>query len=216
MLDAGCGTGRLLQLLTAHGAVEGCDASSVALRYCRRRGITDVVRSDLNNADLGRDRYDVITSIDVLYHQGIKNDRLVVKKMHDALKPGGILVLQVPAYEWLRSEHDIAVHTGRRYTKTQVMRMLKACGFSIETATYRLAFLFVPIVLVRLARNLFSYRRSGAGAASDVKKHAGVVNALLLAVMKVENRLLKRVSLPFGTSVFTVARKPGASLEKKG
>ena len=216
ILDAGCGTGRLLQLLSAHGAAEGCDFSESALSLCKQRGLTALLKGDLNTMPLPRDCYDVITSIDVLYHRDIKDDEAVLRKIFTALRPGGRLILQVPAYEWLRSAHDVAVHTGRRYTRKRIKRLLNERGFLIEKATYRVTLLFGPLALMRLAGNLLRKCRGRSDRASDVEKHSAVVNALLLAAMKTENRLLKHCSLPFGASVFAVARKPDTFGEKKG
>lgn len=214
ILDAGCGTGRLLQLLSATSAIEGCDVSETALSLCRKRGLTAITHTDLNRVTLEHDRYDVITSIDVLYHREVKDDGAVLREMYSALKPGGLLILQVPAYEWLRSRHDDAVHTGRRYTRPKIEQLVTSCGFTIEKTTYRVTLLFVPIALARLAKNLVRRHSTEREAASDVKRHSVAVNAALLKVMKIENRLLRRFSLPFGASVFTIARKPGGLGDK--
>jgi SAM-dependent methyltransferase len=211
ILDAGCGTGGLCRVLAGSGSVQGCDAALLALYFCAKRGVR-AIRSDLNTAVLEPEGYDVITSLDVLYHRNIKNAETVVRKMYSALKPGGTLILQVPAYAWMRSSHDDAVHTGRRYTRKQVEHMMRSSGFSIEKATYRVTLLFIPIALTRLARKLVRAGRIGA-AASDVKRQPPVFNAMLSAIMYAENSLLKYCSLPFGASVFAVARKPPASDE---
>ena len=207
IFDAGCGTGRLLQLLSVFGTVQGCDASETALRCCHERGLTAVVQADLNTMTLEPDCYDVVTSIDVLYHANIGDERAVLKKLHVALKPGGLLVFQVPAYEWLRSDHDRAVHTRKRYLRTEVVAMLRDSGFSIDKATYRVGLLMPLIVTARLSQRLFQRRDGRARPVSDVKRTPMLANALLRAVMSIENLLLKWIALPVGTSVFAVARK---------
>ena len=116
ILDAGCGTGRLLQRLSEYGDAEGCDASEEAVRYCHMRGVKAEV-ADLNELHLKADSYDVITSIDVLYHAGIKDDVDVLKRFYTGLKPGGVLIINLVAFESLRSSHDIAVHTRERYSR---------------------------------------------------------------------------------------------------
>ena len=208
ILDAGCGTGRLLQLLSARGSARGCDASGDALAFCRERGLRDVAQADLDSAELGRERYDVITSIDVLYHCWVRDDAAVLKKLADALRPGGTLILQVPAYEWLRSDHDRAVLTARRYTRSGIAQMLVRCGLQVERATYRVSLLLLPIAAARLLQRIPGRRETPAGAVSDVRRHSRAVNALLLQVMRVENFLLRWFSLPAGASVFAVALKP--------
>ena len=213
ILDAGCGTGRLMQLLQSRGTAAGCDASALAVHFCLKRGMRPLW-TDLNMCSFEQGRYDIITLIDVLYHRAVKDDRAVVHKLYAALQPGGRLILQVPAYEWLRSSHDDAVRTARRYTRKQAARMVRSCGFFVEKATYRVSLLFVPIALVKLARKMVRPGGTGEEGASDVRKHSAVVNAILSAVMKAENRLLKYFSLPFGASIFLVARKPAHPCEK--
>ena len=210
ILDAGCGTGRLLQLLSAFGSVQGCDASRTALRCCQERGLTAVFQADLNTTTLDLDCYDVITSIDVLYHANIADERAVLKKLHAALKPGGLLIFQVPAYEWLRSDHDQAVHTRKRYLRSEVVAMLGDSGFIIEKSTYRVGILLPPIAMIRLRQRLCRRHGSGTKPVSDVKQSPAPVNAVFRRVMKIENQLLRWISFPAGTSVFAVARKPGA------
>jgi SAM-dependent methyltransferase len=209
IFDAGCGTGRLLQLLAERADVRGCDISDISLQYCRARGLTQVERANLNGLDLETAGYDAVTSIDVLYHQWVLDDRRILKKLYQGLKPGGRLILQVPAYEWLRSDHDKAVLTGRRYTRGKIVAMLKDCGFEIEKATYRVSLLFLPIALLRTCRQFSGSGGKEKSPNSDVRKHSPGVNSLLAAVMKVENLMLKQLSFPFGSSVFAVARKPG-------
>jgi len=207
ILDAGCGTGRLCQLMSRCGNVSGCDISEYALKFCSERKI-HFFYADLNIVDLGNGRYDVITSIDVLYHKAIKDDSVVLKKFFDALKPGGVLMLNLPAYNFLKSAHDIAVHTERRYTKSGLLHTLNTLGFIIENASYRVCFLFPFIVCYRLILRPFLNRRYGNEVTSDVKMPPGVINKLLLWINKIENYFIESFSIPFGTSVFVVARKP--------
>ena len=201
--DAGCGTGRLMELLQPFGTAEGCDVSTHALAFCRERGLSAVRECDLNAVALEPDRYDVITSIDVLYHRGIRDDRQALERLRSGLRPGGTLILQVPAYAWLRSSHDDTVHTARRYTRSAVIALLRSAGFKVEKATYRVTLLFPAIAAVRLLQRVLP-----AGSGSDVRRHSPLINRLLLAVMEAERTLLERISLPFGTSVFAVARRP--------
>ena len=92
ILDAGCGTGRLCQLLQPFGLVAGCDGSPEALELSRSRGLERLFHADLNKTDLGENRYDVITSIDVLYHQALANEEQIIGRFFRALKPGGLFL----------------------------------------------------------------------------------------------------------------------------
>lgn len=206
IFDAGCGTGRLCQLLSEFGAVSGCDISPLAVGRCLERGLSAISLLDLNEREIGRSRYDVICSIDVLYHQWVRDEAAVLKKLGDALRPGGVLIFQSPAFRFLRSRHDAAVLTERRYTTKQVRKLLEEAGLVVERITYRIFFLFPVIAAYRLVLKPFA-ARSGADAVSDVSMPPRPINRLLLKVHLLENALLKRHSLPFGTSVFAVARK---------
>lgn len=202
IFDAGCGTGRLCQLMNKFGNVSGCDISDFALELCSRRNIS-TFKADLNLTDLGTEKYDVITSIDVLYHKQIRDDQAVLTVFHKALKPGGILILNLPAYNFLKSRHDLAVHTKKRYIKSGMMGKLKETGFAVEKATYRIGFLFPFIGLYRLMQLQKDI------PASDVRIPSGIINQALLHLNRMENFFIETISsIPFGTSLFLVARKP--------
>jgi SAM-dependent methyltransferase len=215
IFDAGCGTGRLMQLMQVRGRVSGCDNAPEAVALCGKRGVSNVRMCDLNTTQLPESRYDVITSIDVLYHRAVKDEHLVLKSMHRALKPGGMLIFQVPAYEWLRSEHDEAVHTERRYTRSGVVTMLRDAGLVVEKASYRVGLLFLPIAAIRVFGRRSRNGRGRQNPVSDVTRHSRIVNTLLTKVLLAENALLKHVSLPFGSSVFAIARKPATKPDLK-
>lgn len=205
MLDAGCGTGRLLQLMSAYGDVEGYDASEEAISFCHTRGVA-ASQADLNDLQLEPSRYDLITSIDVLYHTGIQDDVDVLRRLFAALKPGGVLILNLVAHEFLRSSHDIAVHTRERYTRRSLLQRVCTAGFSAEYASYRVSGLFPLIACYRLLHRGVTAKDKDTIVSDVVVPHPWI-NALLLAVIRFENRLMKRSALPFGSSVFVCARK---------
>jgi len=208
ILDAGCGTGRLCQLLEKYGSVSGCDLSPQALELCRERGLKSLFQVDLNNASFQAEHYDVITSIDTLYHLAINDELVVLRKFYTALKPGGMLILNLVAHEFLRSTHDIAVHTRRRYTRKEVVALLERCGFKVTVSSYRLGFLFLPIAALRFFKKLLHSSRDPLAVASDVTSPHLLVNRLLLWVARQENRFVLKAAVPFGTSVFAIAEKP--------
>lgn len=210
IFDAGCGTGRLVQLMQQEGhRVEGCDAEEEALRFCRQRGLDSVGLADLNTLELAPAAYDVITSIDVLYHTAIRDDRAVMARLRRGLRPGGMLILNLVAHEFLRSTHDIAVHTRERYTRGMLCERLRESGFTIECSTYRVSFLFPFIaayrILARLAHRSTTVPQDVVSDVSPPNRH---LNALMMSIMRFENTLLKAVTLPCGSSLFVVARTP--------
>lgn len=209
MLDAGCGTGRLCQLLGPLGEVTGCDIHPLALQATARRGIARVLRKDLASDELGIGQFDLITAMDVLYHRLVNSELAALRNLHRALRPRGLLLLQVPAFECLRGTHDLAVHTRRRYRRQEIVRMIQGAGFTVEFATCRLFALF-PVALVWRMFSRTTARVAGDGhVASDLAaRPSAILNRLLLCYLKIENRLVAAgVRFPFGTSVFVVARK---------
>jgi SAM-dependent methyltransferase len=209
IFDAGCGTGRLSQLMTAYGhRVDGCDASEEALRLCRLRGIETMVVTDLNSIELEPEAFDVITSIDVLYHSGVTDDVAVMRRLRRGLRPGGMLILNLVAYEFLRSTHDIAVHTRERYTRSCLRERLQEAGFSAEFVSYRVSILFPFIAMYRLVmRHICGQRADACKVDSDVFPLHPFLNDLLLKTIAVENVLLPMFPMPMGSSLFAVARK---------
>jgi 2-polyprenyl-3-methyl-5-hydroxy-6-metoxy-1,4-benzoquinol methylase len=208
ILDAGCGTGRLCRILERFGPVSGCDMSDDALECCRERGLTEVFKADLNTAIFPSAAYDVITSIDTLYHRAIEDESVILSRFHDALKPGGLLIINLVAHEFLRSTHDVAVHTRKRYTRSEVIGLLEGSGFTVEMASYRLGFLFPQIASYRLLRRWLNFTSDAEQIASDVHVPNPLINRFLLGLARLENQLILKASIPFGTSVFIVGKRP--------
>lgn len=205
ILDAGCGSGRLCRQLTSHGNVSGCDIHHVALEMTSAAGFA-AFRCDLSCDNLGEARYNLITCLDVLYHQWITDEQRVLEGFWKALRPGGFLILQVPAFEVLRGSHDEVVMGQRRYRREGVARLLEQNGFQVQQISYRLLALF-PLVWCR--RNLTRVLPWRQGGGSDLGEVPGMLNRVLKAYVTCENRyLLAGKSLPFGTSLIAVARKP--------
>ena len=204
ILDSGCGTGQLCTLLQAFGTITGCDNHPLALAAATQRGIVRVVRHDLVADNLGTERYDVITCMDVLYHRAITDERAALGNLHRALRKGGLFLIQVPAFNLLRGAHDVAVHTRRRYRRRELVRLLRETGFQVKLASYRLFPLFLPAMLWRRLT-----RADGGPPQSDlVRSFPPWMAQLLIGYIKAENRCLSvGVSLPLGTSVFAAARK---------
>lgn len=208
ILDAGCGTGRLMQLMQPYGTVEGFDLSERALGFCRERGLANIRQANLNDVEPGETRYDIITSIDVIYHRAVQDESGILTRFYRSLKPGGLLIVNLPAFEFLRSTHDIAVHTRRRYTRGELENLLIRCGFAVEKSSYRIAFLFPFIAGYRLARRFLPHPAQPGNVASDVSAPSPLLNVALLFSSRMENALQRRIDLSFGSSVFMVVRRP--------
>jgi SAM-dependent methyltransferase len=211
ILDAGCGTGKLMTLAAPLGEVEGIDASKEALEYCHQRSLSAVEIVDLNEWSPAKS-YDVITCIDVLCHESVREIGAVLGQFHRGLRPGGILILNLPAFESLRRDHDTVVQTVRRLRREELVPLLRGKGFEIDLSTYRLPALYGAI---RLRKALFPPRRQGAPE-SDLKMIPPVVDTLLWWMHWLENRaILAGIRFPVGSSLFVVARKPGPQAAQK-
>lgn len=206
ILDAGCGTGRMMEILNKYGHIEGIDYSKDAVSFCKKRGLKNVKVENLNNWNSNDKLYDAIISLDVLYHTGIKNDIQIINKFYSRLNKNGILILNLPAFNILRRYHDAAVSGKKRYRKRATIKELKNSGFNIIKATYRLSHLFIIILfIIKPFEKLFHYNKKNK---SDLKLLPLRLNKLLLSINRLENKLLFfGTNIPFGSSLFIVARK---------
>lgn len=204
-LDAGCGTGAVLKRLLEEGhRAVGVDFSPTALAFCAERGLSRLVRGSVSELPFRDESFDAVVSLDVIYHAAVEDDVEALREFRRVLRKGGVLILNLPAFEFLRSPHDLANQTKRRYTKAMLAEKLKSAGFSIERVTYRNAALFPAIATVRLLKKAFA---AGDSKDSDLGKVNPVLNSALTCVLSLENVILRRLDMPFGSSVFSVARK---------
>ena len=151
---------------------------------------------------LAPERFDVAMMFDVLCHGNIVDKKAPLREIHRILKPQGILLMNLPAYQWLHSSHDVAVHNDRRFTKREAVRLLKECSFDVLEATYWNTLPFPPILLVRL------WRRTAPPRASDLAGGAGGISHRFLAgILAIERRLIRLRPMPFGLSIFLAARR---------
>ncbi len=216
ILDAGCGTGGMLTRLRSLGDAVGVDISPDAIAFCRARGLGAEVVSlgSIESLPFPADHFDAVVSLDVLCD--LVDDRAGFAELARVLRPGGILLLNLPAFQRLHSEHDLAVNNLRRYTRREVRRKLTAVGLRPLKLTYANTLLFAPAALVRLAKRWAAHaalRGRREAARSDLTPPPAPVNRALAALFTAEGRLLRHVNLPIGLSVVAVARKPIAPAE---
>jgi SAM-dependent methyltransferase len=204
LLDAGCGTGGLLARLAAaypRSAAIGLDADHYACARARTKSDRSVCVASVNAMPFASAAFGAIFSADVLCHAGV-DERVALAQFHRCLDERGVLVLNLPAYQWMMSGHDAAVHNVRRYTREGVARLLRAAGFRLVFASYWNTLLF-PIMIV--TRKLLP---AGNAVASDVRLYPAPVETLCRAAMSLERALLRRrLRLPFGGSLIAVAAK---------
>ncbi len=212
ILDVGCGTGAMLDDLTPFGTVIGADFSTEALRYCGERGAVSGKTYRLSRADVRRlpfqtDSVDIVTAMDIIEH--IDDDKAALREIARVLKPGGVLLATVPAFESLWSDHDVALHHHRRYTSHGFRDVAQRAGLAVEKLSYTVSTLFPIIWAFRTATRMMSARRDPTGKApkASLVNVPPSVNGALLAISKSETNFVRRFNLPFGVSVVAVARK---------
>jgi ubiquinone/menaquinone biosynthesis C-methylase UbiE len=205
ILDAGCGTGGLIRRLAqTHTAWRwtGVDVERQACELARARvGSAEICEASVTALPWGTGVFDAVVSADVLYH--VDDDEAALREFFRVLKPGGIAVINVPAYRWLWSYHDVATHAKRRYGRGELMGKLRAAGFGEGRTTHWNA---LPLPLVVMRRKFLPAPKGG----SDVQLQAAPVEAVFDAAMALERMWLRGVGrLPWGSSLLAVARKPG-------
>lgn len=203
ILDAGCGTGATMQWLMRYGHVTGIDLSEDALSYCRKRRLERVVGGSIEALPFADASFDLITTFDVLYHQRVMNEQRALGEFRRVLRPGGSLLVRVPALQSLYGRHDVAVQTRHRYRRGEVVAALTGTGFIVEHATYANT-LLLPVVLgKRLAE------RWTEEAPSDLDATPRWLDAIFGNALRIEAALIRRLSLPYGVSVTAIARRTG-------
>ena len=202
VLDAGCGTGGLLRRLHAAQTawqLTGLDFSPLACELARERPSGEIVQGSVAALPFSDAAFDAVVSCDVVCQ--VADPATAVREIHRCLKPGGIAVLTMPAYQWLYSYHDRKVGNLRRYTRGELNALLRAAGFLVTGSTY---WNTLPFPLAVLRRKIFL----PVAPTSDVALFPAPVEALCNGLMTLEHAWLDLgMTLPFGNSVLTVARK---------
>lgn len=205
ILDAGCGTGGAMSsYLRDYGEVTGFDFAEEALRFCQRRGALRLARASVTEIPFADGSFDLVVSFDVLCERAVRSDLAALREFYRVLVPGGRVLLRLPAYDWLRGRHDVAVHIQHRYTRGEIARRLREVGFEVEHLSYANMVLFPAALVKRTAERLLS-RQEGP---SDLTVDPGPLNGLLKAVLSAEAPLVARCGLPFGLTVVAVGYKP--------
>ncbi|MBI3536264.1 MAG: class I SAM-dependent methyltransferase [Chloroflexi bacterium] len=205
ILDAGCGTGANLLLLRAYGDAYGIDLSPEAIRWTHARGIAAERAWIASVKEPGfRDAvFDLAISFDVICN--VADDDAAFQEIARVLKPGGRLIVLLPAYQWLWSMHDVATGHQRRYAARMLRDKMRRAGLRVERIAY-INTLFFPIAaLVRLLRRAFGEEKKPVH--SDLTPLPRALNAALAALFTLEARVAARIDLPFGLSVFAVGKK---------
>lgn len=200
-LDIGCGTGSNFKILRALGFnVIGLDQSIYALSLIKKKINFLLINGDLNKLPIRSNSTGIIIAMDILEH--LENDLNGIYETYRALKRGGILILTVPAFGFLRGIQDFITGHKRRYTKQEIMNKLKQEGFEVLRSSYFNFFLFFPIFFARRLIHLL-----GVKVTSENDINSPLINFFLKIIFSLEPYILRYFSFPFGVSIYCVARK---------
>lgn len=199
VLDVGCGTGINFSWLKQWGRVVGLDPSPEALQFCRQhQAYHDLIQGD-GAALPFQSQFDLITAFDVLEH--IPDDLGALQSWYAALNPNGYVFITVPAYQWLFSAHDKALHHQRRYSAKELAYKFEKTGFKIKFISPFFFFTFPMVMLVRLFTKTAQPKTSYVETSSSLSKY-------LINLSKSEASFLAHGDqLPWGSSILVVAQK---------
>ena len=202
ILEAGCGAGGNLPMLSQLGKVFAFELDDGVRSHAQARNIGHIEAGKLPDAiPFAGTNFDLIALFDVLEH--IEDDRAALQALAARLKPGGVLFLTVPAFQFLYSQHDKLHHHFRRYSRTGLKQLIESAGLKIERMSYWNFFLFPVAICARLASKLGIGGKRTPGAATP----PSFINELLFQCVSSERFLIPHISLPFGLSLIAVARK---------
>jgi SAM-dependent methyltransferase len=209
ILDAGCGSGRTMQELVDYGTVSGIELSEPAAEVARARGLGEVMIGRLEELPWAEESFDLITCLDVIEHT--PDDRVTLAELWRVCRPGGYLLLTVPAYPLLWSEHDVANHHHRRYTRASLRAAARGAGWTLERMSAFNSLLLAPAAAVRLVRRRHLKRREGI-AAQEFRDELALgpqwLNGVLEWPLALEARWLSRGgTLPLGLSLMAILRR---------
>jgi SAM-dependent methyltransferase len=206
IVDIGCGAAGMVPHVRELGYAIGVDPSPELVEFARQNGIPARLGSlpdDVSRS--GEDPFDVVLLLDVLEH--IDDDLAALRGLRAVLRPGGVLLLTVPAFQFLWSKHDVVNEHRRRYTRPALAQRLRQAGFAIEKISYFNTVLFLPIAAVRLIGRLFRGRQP----VPDMAAVREPFNRILHRLFALERHALAAVSLPFGVSLIALAHVPAAA-----
>jgi len=209
ILDAGCGTGELLLRLKENGYsnLAGFDFSPDAVEYAREKSGVAIQLLDITSLTgrLPGEAFDIITSHDIICFLKEGEDKIAMVNLLTLLKPGGLLLMNLPALRAFYGTHDVALAMQRRYSKKSIRRLVSDMA-EIKEFIYWPFFLSPPIFLARTLQKIELLFKDKTKIVSDVKMPSTLVNDLFYGMTSFENRHIK--TKPWGSSLFFVLQKP--------
>lgn len=207
ILDAGCGTGGMLRAVRERfpdAQLTGVDAGERALQLAADRSDlnAELIRASVDQLPFEDAIFDCVLSIDV-WTAATVNAEQAARETCRVLRPGGSAIVNVAAFKFLRGEHDVAVDVNRRFTRGELAALLREAGLSVVRMTCWNALFTPPLAVARW----LSRRRGKEHPRSDFRPLPAVANTALRNIALLELNVSRYVPLPFGTSLFAVARR---------
>jgi len=204
ILDFGCGPGSTINVLKKFGTTYGIDIEPRAIKYCREKGIKNVLLVKQNKKlPFKNATFDLIACLDVLEH--IKNDSSTLNEFSRILNNNGVVIITVPSFHFLWGELDIRSHHVRRYNRKELINKLENSGFKIQKIFYFNYLFFVLIAIIRLFQKTKLGNRTSWGVDPVIQNY--FINNLLTLLFSFDVKTAMRITIPFGVSLFVVARK---------
>jgi len=203
ILDVGSGTGGNLMAFDRLGKTTGIDISKTAVNFCRMRGLKNVTCSPVEKIPYADGAFDVITSIDLLEHTS--NPVEVLLELKRVLKENGRIIVTVPAFRFLWSQHDDALGHKRRYEKASLSRDIDEAGLRIKKMGYFFFLSFFAVAPVRWLRKFLAPRRKFHSDTTTLPPE--LLNIFLKFLFRCEIKILKNFKFPFGTTLYAVVSR---------
>jgi SAM-dependent methyltransferase len=201
ILDVGCGTGANVSAFARLAPTIGIDSSMDALRFCKSRELEAMVLSPVEDLPFACGTFDIVTALDVLEHTD--DDLHCLREIHRVSKQKGLVLITVPAYGFLWSEHDEALKHRRRYTAHELRNKLVLSGFEVMRTSYFISALFFPILILRLWQGL---RKDSTHPKTSIYVLPKFINSALVGLLALERKVFHRINIPFGVSIVALAR----------
>lgn len=202
ILNIGCGTGGTVKMLEKFGRVENVDVSDEAIQFMKQNGFKHLHKVKGLKLPFKDNHFDMVGAFDVLEH--IEKDKDALKEWYRVLKPGGKLILTVPAHQWLWSGHDVSLHHFRRYSRKELKNKFVFAGYAVQKASYAIVFSLPMVTGFRLVNKI-----KGDKVDSETSYVAlpNFINKLFTKFLYAEAAGHAIISYPFGTSLIAVGKK---------
>lgn len=202
ILEIGCGTGGNIEILSHFGEVVGLDNSPEAIKFCQERGFRNCLLGEAENINFPEKSFDLIMALDLLEH--IEDEQKMLKETRRVLKDDGRLLIMVPAYQFLWSEHDEALHHKRRYSLGGLNLVIKKADFKVAWESYFITFTAPTFFIYRLLSKIIKKKMDSR---TDYIILPPFINKILIFLLKIEARLSKYICFPFGISIACIVKK---------